>query len=70
MEEQLKQRSEHLEELVKARTAELARSEEKYHGLVDDMSDSLFTLNLEGNFTYVTPSTNRPPSTQLRSYYP
>ena len=56
MENELRQHSEHLEELIKARTNALAKSEEKYHRLADNMSDVVFTIDLEGNYTYASPS--------------
>ncbi len=56
MEEELERHTEHLEELVKTRAGELARSEEKYHRLADNMSDIVFTTDLQGNYTYASPS--------------
>jgi PAS domain S-box-containing protein len=56
MEQELRRHSQHLEELVKSRTSELAISEEKYHKLADNTSDVVFTINLDGRLTYVNPS--------------
>ena len=55
-EQEMEEYSERLEELVEARTTELKVSEQKYHRLVDNISDVVFTIDLEGKFTYVSPS--------------
>ena len=47
-----KQEQEHLKEL----TRQLAESEAKYHSLIDNSQDIIYTINPEGRFTYVSPS--------------
>jgi PAS domain S-box-containing protein len=54
-EAQLKQYSAHLEDLVKARTSDLAASERKYRLLVDNMADVVLTIDLKGNITFCSP---------------
>ena len=43
----------HLEELVEKRTAELAKSEAKYRGLVDNSMVGVFTSTPDGRFAFV-----------------
>jgi PAS domain S-box-containing protein len=57
--EQLKAHSEHLEELVEAKTVDLTASERKYHLLVDNMADAVFTIDLKGNLTFLSPQTEK-----------
>jgi PAS domain S-box-containing protein len=59
MEEKLKHYSNHLEQLVEERTMELATSERKYRLLVDNMADVVFTIDLEGNYTFCTPQAEK-----------
>jgi PAS domain S-box-containing protein len=58
-EDALKRQTEHLEELVEAKTAELAASARTYQLLVDNMADAVFTLDLKGNLTFPTPQTEK-----------
>ncbi|MFZ2456875.1 MAG: PAS domain S-box protein [Candidatus Altiarchaeia archaeon] len=39
--------------------ASLKQSEEKYHSLVDNINDVIYTLNEKGKFTYVSPAVKR-----------
>lgn len=59
MEEKLKLCSEHLEDLVEARTSGLAESERKYRLLVDNIADVVFTIDLKGNYTFCTPQAEK-----------
>ncbi|MGZ4916159.1 MAG: PAS domain S-box protein [Halobacteriota archaeon] len=53
MEAQIKQYSEHLEDVVNERTAQLAQREEQYRTLVETANSLIFTLDTEGTITYV-----------------
>jgi PAS domain S-box-containing protein len=57
LEENLRQYSEHLEDLVEAKTADLTASARKYQLLVDNMADAIFTIDLKGNLTFLSPQT-------------
>jgi PAS domain S-box-containing protein len=59
MEEELKAYSEHLEELIQKRTADLTASEKKSRLLIDNMADAVFTIDLEGNYTFCTPQAEK-----------
>jgi PAS domain S-box-containing protein len=59
MEEELKRYSEHLKELVDARSQELVASEQKYHRLMDNTADAIFTVDLDGRLVYVNPAAER-----------
>ncbi len=52
MEDELEKHSKHLEELVEQRTRDVRESEEKYHHLVDNLTDAVFTIDLKGNITF------------------
>jgi len=52
LENELKRHSENLEKLVEERTHDIRESEEKYRLLVDNMTDAVFAIDLEGNLTY------------------
>ena len=54
-EQEMKEYSKHLEKLVEARTTELKVSEQRYRRLVDNIPDAVFTIDLKGNLTYVSP---------------
>jgi PAS domain S-box-containing protein len=58
-EEELKEHQQHLEEIVEDRTRELGESEKKYRLLANNVSDTIWTLDLEENFTYLSPSVGR-----------
>jgi PAS domain S-box-containing protein len=69
-EQEMKEHSKHLEELVEARTTELKVSEQRYRRLVDNIPDAVFTIDLKGNLTYVSPmaeTMSQHPATQLLS---
>jgi PAS domain S-box-containing protein len=53
VEDELKRHRDHLEDLVKERTAELRESQERYQELFENANDIIYTLDLEGNFTSV-----------------
>jgi PAS domain S-box-containing protein len=55
MEEELRRYSQQLEKLVEERTQALRASEEKYRLLINNMADVVFTIDLDGNFTFVSP---------------
>jgi hypothetical protein len=59
MGEERKRYFERLEETVKIRTLELSRSEARHRLLLDNMADAVFTIDLEGNVTFVNPSTEK-----------
>jgi PAS domain S-box-containing protein len=59
MQDEIKGYSNHLEQLVGERTTELATSERKYRLLVDSMADVVFTIDLEGNYTFCTPQAEK-----------
>ena len=48
-----------LERAVEERARELKVSEEKYRSLVDNMTDVVFTIDLEGNFTFCSQSAEK-----------
>ena len=50
---ELRQMQQNLEEMVAKRTAELARSEAKYRGLVENALVGVFNSTLDGRFTFV-----------------
>ncbi|WP_169303277.1 PAS domain S-box protein [Pedobacter cryophilus] len=51
-EEDLKKLNEVLEERIKARTAELSSSEEKFHAIVESANDSIISADKEGEIIY------------------
>jgi PAS domain S-box-containing protein len=59
MEAELEKQTKHLEELVEAKTADLAASARTYQLLVDNLADAVFTIDLEGNLTFPTPQTEK-----------
>jgi two-component system phosphate regulon sensor histidine kinase PhoR len=73
LEEELKQHSQHLEELVARRTAELKTSEEKFRVIAEASSDPIITLNSEGRITYASPAlflmTSFPPPQIIGTHY-
>ena len=50
---------EHLKAEVQLKTAELRKSEQKYRMLAENISDVIWTTDMEFRFTYVSPSINR-----------
>jgi PAS domain S-box-containing protein len=54
LEDELKRHAEHLEELVRERTADLRESEEKYRTLVMTSPDAVVVTDLEGRITDVS----------------
>jgi PAS domain S-box-containing protein len=56
MEEELKRHTQHLEELVEQRTRNLKESEEKYRLLVENQTDLMIKIDLQGRFLFVSPS--------------
>lgn len=52
MEEKLRQYSDHLEDLVEKQVHELRKAEEKYHSLIENIPDAVFTIDLEGHITF------------------
>jgi PAS domain S-box-containing protein len=59
LEEELAKHSRNLEELVEARTAELAVSERKYRLLVDNMAEAVFTFDRKGKLIYASTQTEK-----------
>jgi PAS domain S-box-containing protein len=55
----LEQLKSELERRVEERTAELAKSEQRYRALVDNANDVVATLDLEGRLTSVNPAVER-----------
>ncbi|HEY8927994.1 MAG TPA: PAS domain S-box protein [Mucilaginibacter sp.] len=55
-EEEVKKMNARLERMVAERSAEYQKSEEKYHSLIEQASDTIYILNLDGNFTDVNAS--------------
>ena len=55
MEEKIQLYSRQLEKLVEESTQALRTSEEKYRLLIDNMAEVVFTIDLDGNFTFVSP---------------
>ncbi len=53
--EELNRQKELVEKTVTQRTAELLRSEEKYRILVENISDVIFAVDLQGTITYISP---------------
>jgi PAS domain S-box-containing protein len=56
MEEELRRHTEHLEELVAARTAELQESETRYRSLYHTIADGIFVMALDGRIADVNDS--------------
>jgi PAS domain S-box-containing protein len=56
MEEELRRHTEHLEELVAARTAELQESEARYRSLYHSIADGIFVVRAEGQIDDVNDS--------------
>ncbi|MFC1782804.1 PAS domain S-box protein, partial [Planctomycetota bacterium] len=54
-EEELKKHRERLEELVKERTAELEKSEEKYRQVIENSHDIIYAISPEGILTFISP---------------
>ncbi len=55
-EEELRNYQKHLEEMVEDRTRDLSESRTKYKLLADNVSDTIWTMDLNTRFTYVSPS--------------
>ena len=55
-EERVKEMNTGLEKLVEQRSAEIQKSEEKYHSLIEQASDTIYVLDINGNFTDVNAS--------------
>lgn len=55
-EQQLQQLNQELEAKVEQRTAQLRDSEAKFRNLVEQASDMIFQVNLDGYFSYVSPT--------------
>ena len=55
-EEKVKQMNAGLEKMVEERSAEFKRSEEKYHSLIEQASDAIYVVDMEGKFTEVNDS--------------
>ena len=53
--ERIKRANAELDLRVRERTAELRESEERYRSLVENIDEVIFTQDLEGRFTYVSP---------------
>ena len=51
-EEKIRQYSENLEEMVKERTEELAKSEEKYRTILENIEDGYYEVDFSGNLTF------------------
>lgn len=49
----------YLEAEIKARTHALTVSEKRYRQLVEEIQDVIFSLDAEGNFTYISPALER-----------
>ena len=56
LENELRQYSEHLEELIETRTAELKASEEKFRAITERSFDLIITVDPQGRITYASPS--------------
>jgi PAS domain S-box-containing protein len=54
LEEDVREYSEHLEDLVTERTAMLEESEERFRGIAERSFDAIFTTDFEGNITYAS----------------
>lgn len=55
-EDEVKKMNAGLEQIVAERSAEYQRSEQKYHSLIEQASDAIYILNLDGRFTDVNAS--------------
>lgn len=55
-EEKVKEMNAGLEKIVEERSAEIQKSEEKYHSLIEQASDTIYVLDIDGNFTDVNAS--------------
>jgi PAS domain-containing protein len=56
---ELEQLKSELERRVEERTAELAKSEQRYRAMVDNANDVVATLDLEGRLTSINPAVER-----------
>lgn len=54
---ELKRYGEHLEQLVRERTKILVQSEDRYHSLVDNIEDMVYSLDAKGRFTIINNTT-------------
>ncbi len=59
MQKQLARREQELDELVKARTAELGTSEQRYRLLTQNSRDLVWAFDLHGRMTYVSPAATK-----------
>ncbi len=48
-----------LEDRVRVRTAEFRESEQRYRLLADSATDAIWTMDMEGNFSYASPAAER-----------
>lgn len=55
-EEKIKEMNAGLEKMVQQRSAEIQKSEEKYHSLIEQASDTIYVLDINGCFTDVNAS--------------
>ncbi|MDO3642716.1 PAS domain S-box protein [Mucilaginibacter sp. L3T2-6] len=55
-EEKIREMNAGLEKMVQQRSAEIQRSEEKYHSLIEQASDTIYVLDTDGRFTDVNAS--------------
>lgn len=55
IEEELRKHRDHLEEMVRERTSELKKSEEKYRSLVESTEDSIYMVDRDLRFLFINP---------------
>ena len=55
IEDELRRHKEHLEELVKERTADLEKSEEKYRSLVESTDESIYMVDRDYRYLFMNP---------------
>ena len=56
MQQELERYSKHLEEMVDERTKNLADSERRFREMTDLLPETVFELNMSGNFTFMNPA--------------